>query len=150
MKKKILTVSILLAITAIALVGYFIGCRQQRGGTSPADGIEPAQLQKDVAEDEIRLRTQLSELIKAEDKKRADILAKPDTDRSGIPRVTSQDGDALDSFKVKSGREMGELLLESDSQEAQPHAVTGRVPVLGVDENVQYGGFSAKTHGPDC
>lgn len=129
MKKKILTVSILLAITAIALVGYFIGCQQQRAGTSPADGIEPAQQQ--VAEDEIRLRTQLSELIKAEDKKRADILAKPD--RSGIPRVTFQDSHRMDSFKVHNQREMDKL-LELDSQEALqealPHAVTGRVPVL--------------------
>jgi len=42
-KKKILTVSILLGITAIALVGYFIGCQQRQAATSLEDGTEETQ-----------------------------------------------------------------------------------------------------------
>ncbi|MCH8120638.1 MAG: VWA domain-containing protein [Planctomycetes bacterium] len=171
MKKKILTVSILLGITAIAIVGYFVGCSQHESGTvssrtadrsSEEEGVtfadvsdkpdskaqlptEPqailSQPQKDVAEDGIRLRKQLSELIKADDKERADILTK--TDESGIPHVTFQNGHAIDSFKGKSQREMGEFLESKSEKSAKRYFVNGQVLVLGdkkdMDEISGYG-----------
>ena len=195
MKKKILTVSILLGITAIALVGYFIGCQQQRADTSPADGIEPAQqpvvadtltkppalpdegkkplsepqvteelqailskLQKEVPRAEFRLQKQLE--VAREAGKRTDALlihngeaataTKPDvSDEPGIPVAT----DATPFIK-QIGREMDKLLV-IDSQEAQPHAVRGRVPVLGDKQGAGgmggYGGGMGgryRTNGP--
>jgi len=156
-KTKILTVSILLGITAIAMIGYFVGCSQfggdavssrtaeqsseegdvtfaevtDKSDSEPQVVTKPqailSQLQKDVAEDEIRLRKQLSELIKADDKERADILTK--TDESGTPIVTFED--AATAFKGKNGREM-DVLLESESEESAKHYfVNGPVPVLG-------------------
>ena len=182
MKKKILTLSILLGITAIAIVGYFVGCSQHESGTvssqtaeksseeeiltfaevtakpdsEPQAVTEPqamvSQLQKKV-EDKIRLDTQLE--IAREAGKQLDAflihngeaatVTKPDvSDGSGIPHVIFQDAHGIDSIKAKSGREMGEL-LESESEGAKPHAVTGQAPVLG--DKPEMGGMGVGGYG---
>ncbi len=159
MKKKILTVSILLGITAIAIVGYFVGC-QQRAATSPkpADKVseesdaafaeatdKPDSKLQVVAEPQTVLsqlpkealeKDELSSLIR---KDLEDMLTKAKAeDRERAAILTKTDESAIpivtfkeaDAFKGKSGREMGEV-LESESEEGKSRIVTGRVPVLG-------------------
>ncbi len=89
MKKKVLTASILIVLTAIAVVGYFVGCSQfggdavssrtadksseegdvtfaevtDKSDSEPQAVTEPQamlfQLQKEAEEDEVLLRTKL-------------------------------------------------------------------------------------------
>ncbi len=172
MKKKILIASILLGITAIAIVGYFVGCSQHESDTVSSQTAEKSSeegnvtfvevtakpdsepqlptelqnilsgLQKEVPRDDIRFRTQLEEQVKAEDKERADISVKPD--RSGL-NVTLQDGDAIDSIKGKSGRKMGEVLESESEENAKHYFVNGRVPVLSKIPEM---GGRYRTNGP--
>ena len=124
MKKKILTVSILLGVTAIVMVVY-LGCGQQGGGTissrtkvnnsseeadvaladitdKPDSDVqlptEPqdklSQLQKDVADVEFRLRINRDESVKTDMKENIVIPAKPL--EPGLSQITSQDGDVFD------------------------------------------------------
>ncbi len=185
MKTKVLITSILLGITAIALVGYFVGCQQRQAATSPEDGTEETQqpvvldtamkpptlpddkgkkpvsepqvteelqailskLQKEVPRDEIRLRTQLEVAREAGKQKDAFLIHNGEAaitsklDVSGvdaIPHVTFQDCDVITSFKGKSQREIN-AYLESKSEGAKTHIVTGPVPVLGDKKGESYG-----------
>jgi Ca-activated chloride channel family protein len=145
-KKKVLIASILLAITAIVLVGYF-GCGQQESGTvstrtavdesskeeditfvEVADKLdsdiqvptEPqtiVQLQQERAKENVHLRTQLETAKEAA--KTAPPVTMPEPDTMRRPE------DFEDSRYEREWR----IVLKRDKSQPQP--VNGSVPVLG-------------------
>jgi len=151
-KKKVLIASILLAITAIVLVGYF-GCSQQESGTvssrtavdesSKEEGVtfvevtdkpdsepqvvtEPQAIlsrrQKEAEEDEIRLHTKLEPIKELE-------LTAPTAIMPELNTMLVHDGTMRSESKQKISTDLTDL--ESKSEELRLKIVRGPVPVLG-------------------
>ncbi|MFB0555699.1 MAG: VIT domain-containing protein, partial [Phycisphaerae bacterium] len=147
MKKKILIASILLAITATVLVGYF-GCSQQEGDTvssrtavdesSKEEGVtiaevtekpdsepqvvtEPqaiwSKLQKEAQEDDNRFHTKLEETKEAEE----EVSTEKKFDKYGMLRP--------EDFEDSRYEREWKLVLKWDKSQPQPE--NGSVPVLG-------------------
>jgi Ca-activated chloride channel family protein len=146
-KKKVLTASILIVLTAIAVVGYFVGCSQfggdavssrttdqsreegdvtfvevtEKPDSEPQELTEPQamlfQLQKEAEEDEVHLRTRLEPPKELE--LTSPTAIKPELDTMMRPE------DFEDS---RYEREMT-LVLNRDKSQPQPE--NGSVPVLG-------------------
>jgi len=164
-KKKILIASILLAATAIVLVGYF-GCSQQESDTvssqteadkpSEEGGItigevtdkpdtevqvfpEPqtmVQLQQEMAKEEVHLRTKLEPAKEAEETAPAAIMPELDT------MMRNED--------ITSSKSQQEILgdLKSKSEESRLHEfVGGPVPVLGDKPESRSNGLTGRYGG---
>jgi Ca-activated chloride channel family protein len=150
-KKKILIASILLAITAIVLVGYFIGCSQFGGDalssrtadqSSEEEGVTFAEVadkpdsepqvvtepqailsrpQKEAEEDEIRLHTKLEPIKELELTAPTAIMSEPNT-------MLVHDGHMRSESKQKISTDLTDL--KSKTQEARLKSVRVPVPVL--------------------
>ncbi len=153
MKKRILITSILLGLTTVAMIVYLGCSRQGSGtissqtevdtSTEEADVVwaditdkpdtevqmttkpqdKLSQLQKDVAEDEIRLRINRDESVMVSDKESADIKVKPGL--SKLPQVIFKESDYADS----------------DGEGVEPQVVTGPVVIGDTPTDGAMGGY---------
>ncbi len=149
MKKKILIASILLAITAIVLIGYF-GCSQQEGDTvSSRTAVDESSKEEDVTfaevtdkpdseiqvSQELKTTLPLQQTVTAKDEVHLRTKLEPTKElEEAAPAATKPEkyGMLRHEDITDSGYEQEILVdLKSKSEESRLHTVTGPVPMPG-------------------
>jgi len=148
-KKKILIASILLAITAIVLIGYF-GCSQQEGDTvSSRTAVDESSKEEDVTfaevtdkpdseiqvSQELKTTLPLQQTVTAKDEVHLRTKLEPTKElEEAAPAATKPEkyGMLRHEDITDSGYEQEILVdLKSKSEESRLHTVTGPVPMPG-------------------